>query len=101
MQQRRLFETNTCTSSTLPVELVATFMIRKLSPVSREVRARYCWTHAAEKTFTAKNFANSHKTSKFAKVFSLESSRYTVLHGFHGNQGKTYFMQYVHLVFKS
>ena len=30
--------------------------------------------------FAKKTFTNSHKTAKFVKVFSLESSRYTVVH---------------------
>ena len=46
---------------------VATYMIRMLLPLSREVL--WLGTHAAVK----KSFANSHKTSKFTKVFSLES----------------------------
>ena len=45
------------------------FSRRKLSWIACLCRAKEC--HAPN--FTEKTFANSHKTTKFAKVFSLES----------------------------
>ena len=55
---------------------------KKLSPIGRMCRAK----GATPPNFAEKTFANSHKTAKFAKVFSLES--FPIYDIFHWISGK-------------